>query len=363
MTKQAAAIRRMVEMERFQEEGDDQHSPREFEAIRHKYDDGQFLQQALLNWCSTTGLPGIVPNSQTETLKIGSTGYTPEMLESIRFFSLPAVMETLRRAERLQGAKVSSTGSSRIKSLPSSKVFFEGTFSRKIAIEREDLVFFVPGSDPWTEAIITHALEADRGRCTAVFRSSSELAKTWHVFELFYTVSIDPRPLYAAGFGPEPLSQAARFLPYVTRRLIVTSEGKVVSESSKIAQVIKARPFNEKQGDVSLNDAKRPQLMEAFKTAYPSERWKTVVDQVFTSAQQKLDEELCQNPQIVEPAHNAFRQRLFGQQSALLGLGQSPTQEIVRYKTLSEALLKGLAQPFCQLQSVCFWMLLGTKKA
>ena len=37
-----------------------------------------------------------------------------------------------------------------------------GTFNRDIAVRREDLVFFAPGNDLWTDAIIDNAVVADR---------------------------------------------------------------------------------------------------------------------------------------------------------------------------------------------------------
>src|SRR5204863_4406093 len=115
----------------------------------------------------------------------------------------------------------------------------KGTFSRDLAVRREDLVFFAPGDDPWTDAVIDNAIECDRGRCCAVGFTPQPGATT-PFFELLYTLQIDPRPLYAAGLDPVYLLQAQGYLACSHKRLLVDADtGKVLGRTDlrwKIAQ-------------------------------------------------------------------------------------------------------------------------------
>lgn len=63
----------------------------------------------------------------------------------------------------------------------------QGTFSRKKAIEREDLIFFAP-SDQFFDSIINNAMEVDRGRCCAFLNSSNV---EWKGIILKWNVDID----------------------------------------------------------------------------------------------------------------------------------------------------------------------------
>src|SRR2546430_13660455 len=106
--------------------------------------------------------------------------WSSDVCSSDLFFHPPDMQEALRRSGRARDLVI------------------RGTFNRNVAVQRERLDFFASG-EKWTDAIITNALEADRGRCCAIKRRVPGLKGNWHGVELLYSLVIDPRTAYAAG--------------------------------------------------------------------------------------------------------------------------------------------------------------------
>ena len=95
-------------------------------------------------------------------------GFTPTKLEDEIYGFLPqkfqknAFKNTLFTIPNMENTRKRTKNTKNIK----------GTFSRRKAIEREDLIFFAP-SDQFFDSIIDNAMEVDRGRCCAFMNSSS----------------------------------------------------------------------------------------------------------------------------------------------------------------------------------------------
>jgi hypothetical protein len=343
--KEAEEISKKIERERYQEVDTDKRLQREFQRIIQRYEDGTLLRDALLGWIKVASLPGSY-NPASDTLRVKVDQFNAETLAQYRFYNLAAVQETLRRAERLQGKSNE----------------FEGTFNRQRAVQREDLVFFVPGSDTWTEKIIAHALEADRGRCAGILRAKTELANDYHIFELLYSIMVDPRPLYALGYDSGQLSLATGYLPLATKRLLITHNGQNVPESHTVWKTITGRPFDPSNGDKRFRDPKEPQYFDLLKKIYSPENWQVTLERVAKAARHKLETELVNQPHIMQPAQIELEQRAFGQGAIRKRLDSSNLEADLHQKLITDALLEGLEKPLFRLESVCFWILAGKKK-
>jgi len=244
-----------------------------------------------------------------------------------------------------------------------------GTFDRKVAVRRENLVFFAPSTDKWTDAIITNALEADRGRCCAIKRRVPGLKGRWHGVELLYSLTIDPRPLYAAGFVPVHLFRALGFLRSSLYRLLISTDGHLQDKNSVVWKVVSKSPYD-RSSDIHLG--RREERIGAiaqiqfFKELYPAEEWNGLLENIFATAQKTLDEELEFMIDEAEDAKVEFAQRAAGWRASHLWLHHiaNGTQElddhpIKEYDRASEALVEGTRHPLRQLESACFWILEG----
>lgn len=220
MLAQAADLREEVERERyFEEDAVDQRRRQEFAKISERYRDGEIVRAAVQRWTVVAGVSsyhvdGIEMTYDARRFKLNA-------MRNARFLP-PNMEEAARRSGRQRTTQI------------------KGTFSRDVAVRREDLVFFAPGDDPWTDAVIANALECDRGRCCAV-GFTPQLGATTPFFELLYTLQLDPRPLYAAELDPVYLLQAQGYLACTHKRILIDAQTtKIIGRTDarwKIAQV------------------------------------------------------------------------------------------------------------------------------
>lgn len=349
MVEEADKLRQAVEEERYFEEASINHQRRnEFERISEEYSDGKKLGLPILKWTDLVGL-SYDYDSITDTLCFTPKRFNLNKMKNAKFFHPPDMQEALRRSGRTHDLVI------------------RGTFDRNIAVQRENLVFFAPSSDKWTDAIIANALEADRGRCCAIKRQVPSLKGSWHGVELLYSLTIDPRPLYAAGFVPTHLFRVLGFLRSSLYRLLISADGQPLDKNSGVWKVITKSPYDRSR-DIHLGRREGAMAqIQTFKELYPTEEWNQLLENVFATAEKTLDEELEFMADEAEDAKAEFAQRTAGWRAAHLWLHHiaSDTQElnvhsIEEYKHVSATLVEGIRHPLRQLESACFWILEGS---
>jgi ATP-dependent helicase HepA len=320
MIEEADKLRQAVEEERYFEEAALNRQRRnEFERISEEYSDGKKL------------------------------GLNLNKMKNAKFFHPPDMQEALRRSGRAREIR--------------------GTFDRNVAVRREDLVFFAPGSDKWMDAIITNALEADRGRCCAIKRRVHGLKGDWHGVELLYSLAIDPRPLYAAGFIPTHLFRALGFLRSSLYRLLISADGQPQDKNSIEWKIITKNPYDNSH-DIHLGRREGRigaiAQIQAFRELYPAEEWDRLLENVFVTAEKTLDEELEFMADEAEDAKVEFAHRAAGWRASHLwlqhvahGAQALDDRDIEEYERISDTLIEGIRHPLRQLESACFWILEG----
>ena len=350
MVARAEQLREAVEEERYFEEGAINYQRRsEFQDITQRYQDGKLLRDAFLQW---TGLEGLSPSydSSSDTVSFNPRHFNLQSMNNAKLFDLPNMEEALQRARR-----------SRVQEL-------RGTFNRDIAIRREDLIFFAPGNDPWVDAIIANALEADRGRACAVRRSAPELKKDWKGFELLFSLGVNPRPLYEAGFDPMHLFRAQGFLATSIYRMYISLDGTIEPDHSPVARAVR-RPFV-KSGPAAMKDIHMGQRsgpispLSQLRVEFPIDIWRAYVQDAIALAEETLDEELEFMSDVAEEALEEFDRRVTGWRAAyhwMHGLVSDPQtlQEIERFEKISAALVAGMRRPIRRLESVGYWHLIA----
>lgn len=353
MIEEADKLRQAVEEERFFEEVAINHQRRdEFEQISEEYNDGKKLGLPILKWADLIGL-SYDYDSITDTLCYTPSHFNLHKMKNAKFFHPPDMQEALRRSGRARDLVI------------------RGTFDRTIAVQHENLVFFAPSSDRWTDAIIANALEADRGRCCAIKRHVSNLKGIWHGIELLYSLAVDPRPLYAAGFVPAQLFSALGFLRSSLYRLLISVGGEIQDKSSLIWKEVARNPYDSSH-DIHLGRREESRRgtaqIQAFKELYPLGEWHILLENIFAIAGKTLDEELEFMVDEAEDAKEEFENHTAGLRAAHLWLhnvANNDTQKldntaIEEYERASAALVEGIRHPLRQLESACFWILEGS---
>lgn len=342
MIEQAEGLRETVDEERYFEEGAiDQRQRDHFARVSETYRDGTLLGVAFKRWANQVGLINSYKQDE-DILVYYPKQFNLKMMQNAHFLTVPNMEDALRRSGRERNLKIS------------------GTFNRDIAVQREDLVFYTPRNDQWTEALLKNAFEADRGRCCAIRRKSAEITEPWQGFELFYTFQVDPRPLYEKGSQPIHLHKAQEYLALSNGRLLISTDGDLLKNSNPIRKIVEHRFSHRtdkhlgKRGDKSLSQ---------FKDMFPADIWEDILQRIFVVAHTTLSEDYY-FPGVADEATEKFAQRIAGKRASIRWLNQTrgtdPSIELANLQLdvdIANALVQGIRNPLWRLESVCFWMI------
>ncbi len=226
-----------------------------------------------------------------------------------------------------------------------------GTFSRKMAIEREDLLFFAP-SDPIYEAIASNAMGCSRGRCCAI-----AIPDTFKYVGLIFTFTVHPniKMLIEQGCSPKILSQFRIFLPLKPITVCVPlTKGSTAIPDTKIIELLD-QPWKFRNaihlGQRSGLSAGTSNLQQ-FMSQYPEDSWHHYVDNAYKIAKKKALEALkdCSD---LPSAKREISRLISGRRAECAYFGkdeQKTEKEVAMYKNAWEAIKSSALV----LDSACF---------
>lgn len=342
MSAKAQSLREMIEEERYAEENAAQYYRREeFRRVLDEYKDGEKLKVPLIKWAELAGLPSHSQYERANGVNLtvfDPKQFNPNSIKNAKFVTPPNMGEALRRSGRQR------------------HLVIRGTFDREVAVKREDIVFFAPG-ELWTDSIINNALYADRGQSCAVMRMVAGLPEDWEGIDCLYSIRVDPRPLYEAGFDPVHLFGAQGYLTLPWHRVAVGLDGQVLKRSNPLWKHIEdCKPTS---GDIHLGKRSgSPAPLSLFMERFPQDRWQETVRFSLSKAEELVREEYEFTSELAEEAQSVFDRRISGQRAANQWLrGERSNPEIDEFERISRLLIAGIEQPLFQLESVCFWWL------
>ena len=168
-----------------------------------------------------------------------------------------------------------------------------GTFDRKVAALREDVLFYAPG-DPVYDSIIHNAMGCSRGRCAAI-GTISDFKYDGLIF--FYDVELNLDPLLEAGIGLETLAQFKMYLPLnqIVIPLGITEASRQIPESKVIQTIQNMRVTNADHMGKRSAGRLLTSPLERFMAQFPPEKWKMIADNCYKASMKfaaaKLKEE------------------------------------------------------------------------
>jgi ATP-dependent helicase HepA len=216
------------------------------------------FSSAMMSWASQAGLNKTYREGQKEAdvVEFGVHSFSLKSAENSLF--APPIWSEYESKKR----KYSSEGNSII-----------GTFSRGLAIQREDLLFYAPG-DPVFESITKNALQCSRGRSCAIQLHQGPFDFSGMVY--IWNVEPDLIPLYSIGVDPIVVAQ---FRPYLPMRQIMTvhptnrkyekiSQGRMSNLLSQQKIIQKAIHLGSRKGHEEGNAN-----FQSFQNTCPLDRW------------------------------------------------------------------------------------------
>lgn len=226
-----------------------------------------------------------------------------------------------------------------------------GTFSREMAIGREDLLFFAP-SDPVYEAIASNAMGCSRGRCCAV-----AVLDNFKYLGFVFTFTVQPniKTLIEQGCSPKILSQFRIFLPLkpITVCIPLTKSSMEVPEKNILALLDQPWKLRHgihmgQRGDLSTGTSN----IQKFMTQYPEDMWSNLVDKSLHKARRDALEALKDCSDLLG-ARREINRLIAGRRAECTYFGKDELEtekEIAMYKNAWEAIKSSTLI----LDSVCF---------
>lgn len=168
-----------------------------------------------------------------------------------------------------------------------------GTFDRKLAAQREDILFYAPG-DPLYDSIIGNAHTCGRGRCAAM-----QIPGTFRFdgFVFFFNVEVPVEKLVAEGVPLQTLAQFQMFLPLeqivVPVSLLRDGDGvtaESILEALMSVRIKQADHLGRRGGWKGATSS-----LERFMLQLPPDKWERLVnsgtERALRIAQAKLKEQ------------------------------------------------------------------------
>ena len=221
-----------------------------------------------------------------------------------------------------------------------------GTFSRAMAIEREDLLFYAP-SDPVYEAIAANAMGCSRGRCCAV-----ALQGDFNYMGLIFTFTVQPniKMLIEQGCSPKILSQFRVFLPLkpITVCIPLIKSSQDIPDQNILDLL--DQPWLLRRG-IHLGERGNSSI-DRFMERFPEDQWINLVEKAHKSATTRALNSLKECADF-QGARREINRLIAGRRAecAYFGKDEDETErEVQMYQNAWEALINS----DLVLDSVCF---------
>ena len=225
-----------------------------------------------------------------------------------------------------------------------------GSFNRKTAALREDILFFAPG-DPVYDAIISNALGCSRGRCTAI-----ETRGSFNYDGAIYIYNVVPPldELLENDIELQTLSQYRMYLPLEQIMVCIplTAKSREIPEEIVIHKLLNIRLSE--AGHIGRRSARRGMMssLETFISRTPPSAWEPLVDKISASAYKKASLIIANESNISE-AQKEMQRVLNGYQAECLYF-ERDTAIVEQKKEIFQATLRALKNAKPELDAICF---------
>lgn len=223
-----------------------------------------------------------------------------------------------------------------------------GTFSRKIAIEREDLLFFAP-NDSVYDAISQNAMGCSRGRCCATMIKGDF---NYSGFVFTYVAQPNIKMLLEKNVSPRVLSQFRLFMPQrlITVYLPLTEESRNVGE--KTLDALFKQTWRLRNGKHLGRRGGNESPLERFMYMHPEEQWGNLVAKANKSAIAKAKEKFLDEADLVS-AKKEVKRLIAGRRAEYLYFDKD-TDELDEAIEMYKVIWEALRTSELVLDSVCF---------
>ena len=226
-----------------------------------------------------------------------------------------------------------------------------GSFNRKTAAMREDILFFAPG-DAVYDSIISNAIGCSRGRCAAIKTSGS-----FNYDGLVYIFNIEPQTdeLLEQGIGLETLAQYRMYLPLnqIIIPLALTPNSREVP-GKEVVDLLLSTPSRLAE-HLGRRSGGRGMLspLEAFITKTPPAQWEPLVERCTAKAYKRAQDILNEEADFTS-AEKEMQRVLNGYRAECVYFDRDESMVKAKEKVF-DATLNALKSAVPVLDAVCFF--------
>ena len=225
-----------------------------------------------------------------------------------------------------------------------------GSFNRRTAALREDILFFAPG-DPVYDAIISNAVGCSRGRCTAI-ETMGSFDYDGAIFIFNVVPPLDE--LLENNIDLQTLSQYRMYLPL--EQIMVCSPLTTYSKDVPEETILR------KLSELKLNEAThigrrsskygKMSSLETFISRTPPSAWQPLVDKISANAYRKAANIILRESNIADAKKEMLRV-LNGYRAECLYF-ERDASIVAQKKEIFQATLRALRNAKPELDAVCF---------
>lgn len=225
-----------------------------------------------------------------------------------------------------------------------------GSFDRRTAATREDILFFAPG-DPVYDSIISNAVGCNRGRCTGI-----ETVAAYNYDGLVFIYNIAPKldELLENGMTLQTLAQYRMYLPL--KQIIVTvpltARSKEVPEKEIINTLLALRPNSVKHLGRRGGSKMSISPLEHFISRTPPSTWEPLVDKASATAYKRACARLEKRSDF-EAAEKEMQRVLNGYRAECIYF-ERDMSGVDERAHLFDVTLRALKNAKPELDAVCF---------
>jgi ATP-dependent helicase HepA len=303
-------------------------------------EEGRVLADTMMQWTSAVGL-GATGIRGSNVITFAPQRFSPNATNNT-LFRPPNMQEALRRSGVAQQIR--------------------GTFSRRVALEMENLSFFAPGEKMF-DAITENAQECYRGRCCA-YATKLPIPRDWWGLIFTWAVVFSTSPLIKYKV---PLTYISLAQGYIPLEPIITVHGLSMEDEALVSEIdptLLTLEFDPKQ-TAHLGKRKLEtdflRIKEQFKTSnlqwtkeqFPATEWRKIVNEAYERGLNQANEKLNSLIEI-EAARADFSRRFYGLKASALYYGEKhgvSDERIDEMETVFRALQTGLKKTEVLLDS------------
>lgn len=225
-----------------------------------------------------------------------------------------------------------------------------GSFDRRTAATREDILFFAPG-DAVYDAIISNAVGCNRGRCTGI-----ETTGTFNFDGLVYIYNIVPQldELLENGMTLQTLAQYRMYLPLKQIFVVIplTIKSKEITEKEVVQTLLELQPKNANHlgrrggGKMSISP------LDKFINNTPPNVWEPLIDRATAAAYKRACAKLEKQSDLV--AAEKEMQRVLNGYRAECIYFERDMSGVEEKQRLLDVTLRALQNAKPDLDAVCF---------